>query len=94
MPSVSPIHPAGGVQREEVPAADLSDQVPDTESETKILLQGEMPLDPNPGDPEQCWEESHDPSVRSPVPSTLTPGIFNHVSPASSSARTPPRNTS
>ncbi|AFZ79906.1 hypothetical protein BEWA_027550 [Theileria equi strain WA] len=27
-----------GVQREEVPAADLSDQVPDTESETKILL--------------------------------------------------------
>uniref|UniRef100_A0A4W2EPV7 Complement C3 n=1 Tax=Bos indicus x Bos taurus TaxID=30522 RepID=A0A4W2EPV7_BOBOX len=30
----------GGVQREEVPAADLSDQVPDTESETKILLQG------------------------------------------------------
>ncbi|AFZ80767.1 hypothetical protein BEWA_001740 [Theileria equi strain WA] len=29
-----------GVQREEVPAADLSDQVPDTESETKILLQG------------------------------------------------------
>ncbi|OWK12416.1 C3 [Cervus elaphus hippelaphus] len=30
----------GGVQRVEVPAADLSDQVPDTESETKILLQG------------------------------------------------------
>uniref|UniRef100_A0A8C2NVE5 Complement C3 n=1 Tax=Capra hircus TaxID=9925 RepID=A0A8C2NVE5_CAPHI len=29
-----------GVQREEVPAADLSDRVPDTESETKILLQG------------------------------------------------------
>ncbi|AFZ80139.1 hypothetical protein BEWA_029900 [Theileria equi strain WA] len=29
-----------GIQREEVPAADLSDQVPDTESETKILLQG------------------------------------------------------
>ncbi|EKX74101.1 hypothetical protein BEWA_041390 [Theileria equi strain WA] len=29
-----------GVQREEVPAADLSDQVLDTESETKILLQG------------------------------------------------------
>ncbi|KAM5239077.1 complement C3 [Ctenodactylus gundi] len=29
-----------GVQREEVPAADLSDQVPDTESETQILLQG------------------------------------------------------
>ncbi|EKX72220.1 hypothetical protein BEWA_046840 [Theileria equi strain WA] len=29
-----------GVQREEVPAADLSDQVPDTESETKILIQG------------------------------------------------------
>ncbi|AFZ79776.1 hypothetical protein BEWA_026250 [Theileria equi strain WA] len=29
-----------GVQREEVPAADLSDQVPDTESESKILLQG------------------------------------------------------
>ncbi|EKX72574.1 hypothetical protein BEWA_050420 [Theileria equi strain WA] len=28
-----------GVQREEVPAAELSDQVPDTESETKILLQ-------------------------------------------------------
>ncbi|EKX72550.1 hypothetical protein BEWA_050180 [Theileria equi strain WA] len=28
------------VQREEVPAADLSDQVPDTESETKILLEG------------------------------------------------------
>uniref|UniRef100_H0W536 Complement C3 n=1 Tax=Cavia porcellus TaxID=10141 RepID=H0W536_CAVPO len=30
----------GGVQREEIPAADLSDQVPDTDSETKILLQG------------------------------------------------------
>lgn len=29
-----------GVQREEVHAADLSDQVPDTESETKILIQG------------------------------------------------------
>ncbi|EKX73328.1 hypothetical protein BEWA_053840 [Theileria equi strain WA] len=29
-----------GVQREEVPVADLSDQVPDTESETKILLEG------------------------------------------------------
>ncbi|EKX73845.1 hypothetical protein BEWA_038830 [Theileria equi strain WA] len=29
-----------GVQREEVPAADLSDQVPGTESETKILIQG------------------------------------------------------
>ncbi|EKX72355.1 hypothetical protein BEWA_048220 [Theileria equi strain WA] len=29
-----------GVQREEVPAADLTDQVPDTESETKILIQG------------------------------------------------------
>uniref|UniRef100_A0A8D2DWE0 Complement C3 n=1 Tax=Sciurus vulgaris TaxID=55149 RepID=A0A8D2DWE0_SCIVU len=29
-----------GVQREEVPAADLSDQVPDTDSETRILLQG------------------------------------------------------
>ncbi|XP_054572879.1 complement C3 [Eptesicus fuscus] len=29
-----------GVQRVEVKAADLSDQVPDTESETKILLQG------------------------------------------------------
>ncbi|EKX72103.1 hypothetical protein BEWA_045670 [Theileria equi strain WA] len=36
-----PEHPGqNGVQREEVPAADLSDQVPDTESETKILLQG------------------------------------------------------
>lgn len=35
---------ADGVQREEVEAADLSDQVPDTESETRILLQGEMPL--------------------------------------------------
>ncbi|XP_059107928.1 complement C3 [Peromyscus eremicus] len=30
----------GGVQREDVPAADLSDQVPDTDSETRILLQG------------------------------------------------------
>lgn len=29
-----------GVQREDVPAADLSDQVPDTDSETRILLQG------------------------------------------------------
>ncbi|XP_005885544.2 PREDICTED: complement C3 alpha chain-like, partial [Myotis brandtii] len=29
-----------GVQRVEVKAADLSDQVPDTESETRILLQG------------------------------------------------------
>uniref|UniRef100_P01026 Complement C3 n=1 Tax=Rattus norvegicus TaxID=10116 RepID=CO3_RAT len=30
----------GGVQREDVNAADLSDQVPDTDSETRILLQG------------------------------------------------------
>uniref|UniRef100_A0A2K6FFT9 Complement C3 n=1 Tax=Propithecus coquereli TaxID=379532 RepID=A0A2K6FFT9_PROCO len=30
----------GGVQREDIPPADLSDQVPDTESETSILLQG------------------------------------------------------
>ncbi|XP_023572801.1 complement C3 isoform X2 [Octodon degus] len=30
----------GGVQREEIPPADLSDQVPDTDSETRILLQG------------------------------------------------------
>lgn len=30
----------GGVQREDVPPADLSDQVPDTDSETRILLQG------------------------------------------------------
>ncbi|XP_035139768.3 complement C3 [Callithrix jacchus] len=29
-----------GVQKEDVPPADLSDQVPDTESETRILLQG------------------------------------------------------
>ncbi|KFO28789.1 Complement C3 [Fukomys damarensis] len=30
----------GGVQREDIPPADLSDQVPDTDSETRILLQG------------------------------------------------------
>nr|P12247.1 RecName: Full=Complement C3 alpha chain [Oryctolagus cuniculus]AAA31190.1 complement component C3 alpha-chain [Oryctolagus cuniculus] len=30
----------GGVQKEEIPSADISDQVPGTESETKILLQG------------------------------------------------------
>ncbi|XP_008058979.1 complement C3, partial [Carlito syrichta] len=30
----------GGVQRLDIPPADLSDQVPDTESETRILLQG------------------------------------------------------
>uniref|UniRef100_A0A2R9B9K1 Complement C3 n=1 Tax=Pan paniscus TaxID=9597 RepID=A0A2R9B9K1_PANPA len=29
-----------GVQKEDIPPADLSDQVPDTESETRILLQG------------------------------------------------------
>ncbi|XP_036027140.1 complement C3 [Onychomys torridus] len=29
-----------GIQREDVPAADLSDQVPDTDSETRIILQG------------------------------------------------------
>ncbi|AFZ79669.1 hypothetical protein BEWA_025180 [Theileria equi strain WA] len=39
--TIDPAHLGqNGVQREEVPAADLSDQVPDTESETKILLQG------------------------------------------------------
>ena len=43
-PRVPPIPPADGVQREEVHAADLSDQVPDTDSETRILLQGELPL--------------------------------------------------
>lgn len=41
---MSPIPPTDGVQRVEVEAADLSDQVPDTESETRILLQGEMAL--------------------------------------------------
>lgn len=41
---MSPLRPTDGVQREEIPAADLSDQVPDTESETNILLQGETPL--------------------------------------------------
>lgn len=30
----------GGVQKVDVPAADLSDQVPDTDSETRIILQG------------------------------------------------------
>lgn len=45
-----------GCSEEEVPAADLSDQVPDTESETKILLQGEMPLDPNPRRPRTVLE--------------------------------------
>ncbi|XP_058513897.1 complement C3-like [Ochotona princeps] len=30
----------GGFQKEEIPPADLSDQVPETEAETKILLQG------------------------------------------------------
>ena len=68
---VSPILPAEGVQREEIPPADLSDQVPDTESETKILLQGERPLASTPGDPELCW------GGMSPVPSH----------PSSSSAR-------
>lgn len=52
------------------------------------------PWTPTPGDPEQCWEESHDPRIGSPLPSALTPGIFNHWSPASSSARTPPQTTS
>lgn len=44
MPSVSLIRLTDGEQREEIHAADLSDQVPDTESETRILLQGERPL--------------------------------------------------
>lgn len=44
VPPVSRLRLADGVQREEVHAADLSDQVPDTESETKILIQGEVPL--------------------------------------------------
>ena len=43
-PRVLPIPLADGVQREEVHAIDLSDQVPDTDSETRILLQGELPL--------------------------------------------------
>ncbi|XP_021487496.1 complement C3 [Meriones unguiculatus] len=39
--TLDPVHLGkGGVQRVDVPAADLSDQVPDTDSETKILLQG------------------------------------------------------
>ncbi|ORC84223.1 titin isoform N2BA [Trypanosoma theileri] len=37
------------VLAEEVPAADLSDQVPDTESETKILLQGTPCISGAPG---------------------------------------------
>ncbi|ORC83964.1 uncharacterized protein TM35_000521080, partial [Trypanosoma theileri] len=43
------------VLAEEVPAADLSDQVPDTESETKILLQGTPVIRDAPGS--QCPEE-------------------------------------
>uniref|UniRef100_A0A452SFQ1 Complement C3 n=1 Tax=Ursus americanus TaxID=9643 RepID=A0A452SFQ1_URSAM len=39
-PSSSPVLPAGGEQQVKVRAADLSDQVPDTDSETRILLQG------------------------------------------------------
>lgn len=41
---MSPLLPAEGVQREEVKAVDLSDQVPDTDLETRILLQGEEHL--------------------------------------------------
>ncbi|ORC82222.1 uncharacterized protein TM35_000961010 [Trypanosoma theileri] len=41
------------VLAEEVPAADLSDQVPDTESETKILLQG-TPVAQCGEDPSGC----------------------------------------
>lgn len=55
MPPVSPIRPPDGVQREEIPAADLSDQVPDTESETKILLQGETPLVQPHGTQDGVW---------------------------------------
>ena len=75
MPLVSPIHPAEGVQREEIKAANLSDQVPDTESETKILLQGEMPLAPIPGDPEWCCGAM---TPEKGAQFHLIPGVFNH----------------
>uniref|UniRef100_A0A667IIH8 Complement C3 n=1 Tax=Lynx canadensis TaxID=61383 RepID=A0A667IIH8_LYNCA len=43
-PWVPPIPLADGVQRAEIHATNLRDQVPDTDSETRILLQGELPL--------------------------------------------------
>lgn len=52
---------AGGEQKVEIRAADLSDQVPDTDLETRILLQGEPPLTgPDPG--------GHNPGVGNTVP--------------------------
>ncbi|AFZ81180.1 hypothetical protein BEWA_005880 [Theileria equi strain WA] len=64
-----------GVQREEVPAADLSDQVPDTESETKILLQATPTSEtqPSPAAPE---------AKKEPFVSILTtgPALAGYVS--------------
>ena len=78
MPSVCPARPAEGVQREEVHAADLGDQVPDTESETRILLQGEWRLAPTQeGTTLERGTQCH-----------LILGAFVAVSPPSTSART------
>lgn len=56
VPSKSSLsHPSGGVQREDVPAADLSDQVPDTDSETRILLQGKRAFSLSCG--EGSWDQ-------------------------------------
>lgn len=70
-PSSSPVLPAGGEQQVKVRAADLSDQVPDTDSETRILLQGE-PTGPDPG--------RHDPGGGDPVPPN-SGGVYYWVSP-------------
>ncbi|ORC92425.1 uncharacterized protein TM35_000031780, partial [Trypanosoma theileri] len=69
------------VLAEEVPAADLSDQVPDTESETKILLQG-TPTCPNEGtqrsdDGKPCAEAAA-PGVGGPAPPGAAQELNTH----------------
>ncbi|ORC83489.1 uncharacterized protein TM35_000681210, partial [Trypanosoma theileri] len=64
------------VLAEEVPAADLSDQVPDTESETKIFLQGTCPAagTSEPG----CSGGGHPPGTTSPsIPANVSPALQN-----------------
>ncbi|ORC92420.1 uncharacterized protein TM35_000031730 [Trypanosoma theileri] len=58
------------VLAEEVPAADLSDQVPDTESETKILLD-----QPSDGQGDNCRKGTGTPVVGKPCAEAAAPAL-------------------
>ncbi|ORC81591.1 protein P102, partial [Trypanosoma theileri] len=84
------------VLAEEVPAADLSDQVPDTESETKILLQGTPVAEPTQCPEDQthitgtCPKEPAPTTPKEPAPTTpKEPAPTSPKEPAPTSTKEP-----